>query len=296
MTTEREIDAGLATELIAAQFPDWAGLPIEPVVPGGHDNRTFRLGDGLSIRLPSADWYVAGERKEHAWLARLAPQLPLPIPEVVGVGEPSGLFARPWSVRRWLAGDTAARERIGDLRTFARDLAAFQRALAAADATGGPAAGEQSFHRGGDPAVYDAETRRSIDALADELDVAAATAVWERALDSAWDRAPVWFHGDISWGNLLVTRGRLSAVIDFGTSGVGDPASDLAIAWTLFDGDARRIYRDAVELDDDTWHRARGWTLWKQLITLVGSRESAPAVADESRRVLRDLLAEAQSA
>ncbi|WP_353648821.1 aminoglycoside phosphotransferase family protein [Nakamurella sp. A5-74] len=190
----------------------------------GHDNRTFRLGSELTIRLPTDDGYVAGELKEQAWLAQLAPQLPLPIPEVVGQGVPAPEFLRPWSVRRWIAGETPTLARIDDFARFAGDLAAFLTALRGAGTTGAPAAGVQSFHRGAHPRAYDDETRSTIQHLRDEIDVPRVTAVWERALDSEWPGAPVWFHGDVARGNLLVAGGRLGGVIDFGTSGVGDPA------------------------------------------------------------------------
>lgn len=288
-----EIDTALAVALVAEQFPRWAHLPVEPVVPGGHDNRTFRLGDELTIRLPTADGYVPGELKEHEWLPRLAPVLPLPIPEVVAEGAPSALFPRPWSVRRWIEGDTATPSRIEDPVGFARDLAAFLLALERADAVGGPAAGAQSFHRGADLVVYDPETRRAIETLADELGserARAATAVWDAALESRWPHPPVWFHGDIAPGNLLVRDGRLAAVIDFGTSGVGDPACDLAIAWTTLRGEARETYLDALGRDEATVARGRGWALWKALITVVEHGAGGNAQAVEARATLDELL------
>ena len=289
------IDAALAASLVAEQFPRWADLPVVPVVPGGHDNRTFRLGDELTVRLPSADGYVAGELKEHEWLGRLAPALSLPIPVVEGAGMPSATFPRPWSVRRWIPGETADPARIRDPERFAEDLAGFLVELRSADATGGPAAGDQSFHRGADPAHYDDQAREGIAAVSGEYDSRVLTAMWERALASHWPHPPVWFHGDVASGNLLVDEhGDLSAVIDFGTSGVGDPACDTVIGWTLFRGSARYRFRDALGLDDDTWDRGRGWALWKAVITIMWHRESQPALADEARVVIDQLLEDVQ--
>jgi aminoglycoside phosphotransferase (APT) family kinase protein len=68
MALMTEIDAALVKQLICAQFPEWAELPIAPVENGGWDNRTFRLGDSMSVRLPSGLAYVAQVEKEHRWL------------------------------------------------------------------------------------------------------------------------------------------------------------------------------------------------------------------------------------
>ena len=290
-TPPAAIDAELAASLVAEQFPQWAGLPVVAVVPGGHDNRTFRLGAELTLRLPSADGYVAGELKEHAWLGHLAPALSLPIPVVEGVGMPSATFPRPWSVRRWIPGETAEPARIRDLERFAGDLAAFLVELRSADAAGGPAAGDQSFHRGADLAYYNDQAREGIEAVRDDYDPVVLSAIWDRALASRWQHPPVWFHGDVASGNLLVDeRGDLSAVIDFGTSGVGDPACDTVVGWTLFRGRSRERFSDALGLDADTWDRGRGWALWKAVITILWHRESQPALAAEAGVVIDQLL------
>lgn len=281
----------VAARLVAEQFPQWSHLPVELVRPGGHDNRTFRLGETMTVRLPTDEGYVPGELKEHEWLGRLAPVLPLPIPEVIGRGRPDASFRRPWSIRRWIPGETASPDRIADFDAFARDLAAFVVALQGAETDGAPAAGPQSFFRGAHPSAYDDDVRRSLEVLQDDLDVALVEATWDRALDSEWTRDPVWFHGDIAAGNLLVADGRLAAVIDFGTSGVGDPACDAVVAWTLLPADVRSVYREAAGFDDDTWERGRGWALWKALILLAEHRESNPALADDVRMVVGHVLA-----
>jgi aminoglycoside phosphotransferase (APT) family kinase protein len=280
----------LAAGLIAEQFPAWADLRVELVVPGGHDNRTFRLGPELTIRLPTDDGYIPGERKEHEWLPRLAPSLPLQIPEIVAIGEPTEVFARPWSVRRWIPGETASASRIADMSAFARGLGEFLAEFRTVDSTGAPAAGAHSFYRGTHPRAYDGDVRTSIDRLRHELDVDRVTAVWEDALSSEWTGPPVWFHGDVAVGNILVVDGRLEAVIDFGTCGVGDPACDTIIAWTFLPTDAAHAFRDALSVDDDTWRRGRGWALWKALITIAEYRATDTARADDARRVLERVL------
>jgi len=286
------IDAELVRRLVADQFPQWASLPVIPVEYDGWDNRTFHLGDSMSVRLPSAAGYAAQVAKENRWLPYLAPQLPLPIPSPLARGLPGEGYPFDWSVLRWLSGQTAAVASIHDRSAFARSLADFLTALQAIDASDGPAAGAHSFFRGGALSTYDDETRRAIDILGDGIDAAAATEVWDTALASTWTADPVWFHGDVASGNLLVDDGRLAAVIDFGCSGVGDPACDLAIAWTFFDGQSREEFRAGLPLDAATWERGRGWTLWKALITVAGQFDTDPAAAGVARHVLDAVIAD----
>lgn len=289
------INAQLARRLIADQFPQWADLPVVAVTPGGWDNRTFRLGDDLSVRLPSAARYAPQVAKEHRWLPVLATQLPLPIAQPVAKGRPGAGYPWPWSVYRWVPGDVASRDRIDDLPRFAAHLGGFLRRIHAIETLGGPVAGAHSFHRGGSLSVYDEETRRSIDALTGAIDADWANRMWDTALRSGWDRSPVWVHGDIAASNLLLQQGRLSAVIDFGCMAVGDPACDLVIAWTFFGGESRSAFRAALpDLDDACWLRARGWALWKAVITLADTQTDNPAAKRAARRTLVALAADDQ--
>ncbi len=263
---EFSVDAGLVRQLIQAQFPAWSALTVQPLAESGWDNRTFKLGEDMLVRMPSGPAYAAQVEREHRWLPVLAPRLTQPIPEPLARGEPAFGFAWPWSVYRWLPGVRARPERITDLELFARDLAAFLCLLRDVPANGGPAAGAHNFFRGGSLAVYDSETRRAIDALAPRVNARAVTDVWETALASRWTAGPVWVHGDVGVDNLLVEHGRLCGVIDFGQCGIGDPACDLVPAWTLFDAASRAAFRGAVQMDSATWARGRGWALWKALI------------------------------
>ncbi|MER9743112.1 aminoglycoside phosphotransferase family protein [Mesorhizobium sp. M0187] len=285
------IDTDLVRRLIAAQFPQWRHLPVRPVAFGGWDNRTFHLGNDMTVRLPSAAPYALQVEKEHRWLPRLAPLLPLPIPVPLAMGEPGEDYPWQWSVYRWIDGETAKTAEIADSRQFAVDLAKFLIALRRIDPAGGPPAGQHNFFRGGSLSVYDNQTREALQALEGQIDTQAATAVWYAALAATWQGSPVWFHGDVAWGNLLVQNGRLSAVIDFGTSGIGDPSCDLAIAWTFFQGESREAFRAAIDVDEATWARGRGWTLWKALITVAG-HDANQAEAERSRRVIDDVLAD----
>jgi aminoglycoside phosphotransferase (APT) family kinase protein len=222
------------------------------------------------VRLPSGPGYVAAVAKEDRALPGLAAHLPVPVPEPVATGEPSTAYPHPWSVRRWLDGETLLDADGIDRARLATDLGHVLTVLRAAPTKGGPAAGWHSFYRGCHPSAYAYEVQHSLDLLGDTVDTAACEAVWAAGMSTVWTGPPVWFHGDIAPGNLLTTSGRLSALIDFGTCGVGDPACDLQIAWTYFTGDDRRRFRDAAGLDDGTWARARAWTLWKALIMISG--------------------------
>ncbi|WP_377267022.1 aminoglycoside phosphotransferase family protein [Peterkaempfera sp. SMS 1(5)a] len=286
------IDAALVQRLIATQFPQWGDLPVTPVAVDGWDNRTYRLGDRMTVRLPTAPGYVPAVDKENHWLPRLAPQLPVAVPPVLAKGVPGEGYPHPWSVRGWLPGETADRGRIDDMPRFAVQVAEFIVALQRCDTTGGPAAGQHSWYRGAPPAHYDDETRRCTAALRGRVDTGRATAVWDAALATEWCDAPVWFHGDIASGNLLVLDGGLTAVIDFGTSGVGDPACDLVIAWQLFSGESREAFRKAVGQDDGTWARARGWALWKSLLVLSECIDTDPQRAAVNRHVIAEVLAD----
>jgi aminoglycoside phosphotransferase (APT) family kinase protein len=260
------IDAELVSNLIREQFPQWSGLPIRAVKESGWDNRTFHLGAQMLVRLPSDPAYAPQIEIEQRWLPQLAPTLPLAIPTPLEQGAPTQIFLMPWSIYRWIDGERASADRIANLEEFARDLARFLVAFQSIEAKDGPPAGAQNFYRGGALSHYDAQARDAIEILGSKIDTSRAMLLWNEALSSSWNRAPVWVHGDVSCGNLLVQNGRLHAVIDFGQLAVGDPACDLAIAWTLFHGESRAAFRKALDLDDETWARARGWVLWKAMI------------------------------
>ncbi|HZC69957.1 MAG TPA: aminoglycoside phosphotransferase family protein [Jatrophihabitans sp.] len=276
------IDAGLVEQLIATQFPQWRDLPVTPVELDGWDNRTYRLGDRMTVRLPTAEWYAPAVNKEDRWLPVLAPQLPVEVPVPLAKGEPGEGYPFAWSVRRWLDGEPVSRENVADMTALAVGVAKFLLALQRIDATDGPRAGAHSFYRGSPPAHYDDEVRDALAKLAGKIDTRGAGQVWDAALAATWDGPPVWFHGDVAVGNLLVRDGRLAAVIDFGTSGVGDPACDLVLAWTFLDGESRDAFRRTVGQDAGTWARARGWALWKSLITFDGpDRAQNDKIIDE---------------
>lgn len=290
MSSEKaELDVEVVRHLVATQFPQWAQRSIRPVEVNGWDNNTFRLGDDMSVRLPSAEGYVLQVEKEQYWLPRLAALLPLPIPVPIAAGHPDASFPWPWSIYRWLDGEVATAASIANMSEFATTLAHFLTAFHQVDATDGLPPGPHNYYRGGSLTVYDQETRNAIAHLEDDIDVTTATEVWEAAVRTEWSAPPVWVHGDVSPGNLLVKDGRLSAVIDFGCLGVGDPACDLAIAWTFFSGESREAFQEGLRLDGETWARGRGWALWKTLIVLAGQCKTN-AVQTENCRAIIDAI------
>lgn len=289
------IDASLVRRLLADQFPQWSNLPVTPVEVDGWDNRTYHLGEEMTVRLPTAVGYASAVDKEHRWLPILAPSLPVAVPVPLAKGVPGAGYPFSWSIRRWLEGETATLDRIDALAAFAASVAEFILALQRIDATDGPQAGAHSFYRGTPPAHYDNETRRALAALDGHIDTGRAAAVWNTTLEATWSGPPVWFHGDIASGNLLVREGKLAAVIDFGTSGVGDPACDLVIAWTMFSGDSREAFRSVVGQDPAMWARARGWALWKALIVLAEKIDTDEEQAAVHRRVIDEVLADHKS-
>jgi aminoglycoside phosphotransferase (APT) family kinase protein len=293
LVRKADITPGLVSRLVASQFPQWGELPVRPVDVDGWDNATFRLGERMSVRLPSSPAYVEQVEKEHRWLPVLAPQLPLPIPDPLAMGEPGCGFPRPWSVYRWIEGRTAAAATVADLPEFAADLADFLAALYKVDPSGGPLPGTHNFFRGGSPGHYDAETRTALAALRGQIDTGLAAEVWEAALAARWDGRPVWFHGDAQPGNLLMdASGRLSAVIDFGTCGIGDPACDTTIAWTFLSGESQRVFRKRLPFDEATWTRGRGWAIWKAMIVLVEQLDNDPGGAELTKDVIGKIIAD----
>lgn len=292
-TDEVQVDMFLVGRLLAAQFPQLADLPIEPVRSAGTDNAIYRLGEDMALRFPRILEATARLEKELRWLPRLAPDLPLAIPLPLSKGTPAEGYPWLWSIYRWLKGENATLDRFADPRQAAIDLAQFITALQRIDPTGGPPPGEHNFGRGVPLAGRDPHVRTAIASLDTMLDADAVTAAWEVALHTpAWQGPPVWIHGDLSPGNLLVVQGHLSGVIDFGGLGVGDPACDLIAAWNLFSAETRDVFRSALQVDDATWARGRGWALSVALIALPYYLDTNPVIVVSARHTIREVLAD----
>jgi aminoglycoside phosphotransferase (APT) family kinase protein len=261
------------------------------VVSSGTDNAIFRLGERMSVRLPRYPAATAQVEKEARWLPVLAPNLPLAVPAPLAIGSPNDEYPWQWCVSPWIEGEEATIDRIADSSEAARTLAAFIAALQRCDASGGPPPGPANFSRGAPIAHRDGAVRKAIAALGDRIDGAAATAAWEAALAApVYDGPPVWLHGDLQSGNILVHEGRLAAVIDFGCLGVGDPACELMPAWTIFSGESRAVFRAATMADDAAWERGRGWALSSALIALPYYMETNPVMVRNAWHALGEVL------
>jgi aminoglycoside phosphotransferase (APT) family kinase protein len=209
------------------------------------------------------------------------------------LGEPRDGYPWSWSVAPWLLGENATIDRITDPARLATELARFIHALQHIDASNGPRSGSHNVSRGVPLAERDASTRADIASLRGVIDTDAATAVWEAAVNvPVWAGLPVWIHGDLQSGNLLAVDGQLNAVIDFGCLGVGDPGCDLMPAWNLFDRDARKVFRAAMDVDDATWARGRGWALSCGVGQLSFYMTTNPLLAGIGRFTVNEVLAE----
>jgi aminoglycoside phosphotransferase (APT) family kinase protein len=286
---EVQIDVPLVRRLLAAQFPQWARLAVELVESAGWDNTVYRLGPDLAVRLPRRRIGAGHVEREQQWLPVLGPQLPLAVPMPLGNGVPGAGYPWRWTICNWLDGELAALTPVDDAGQTAISLARFVAALQKIDPAGGPASEFRGTSLAGRDRV--ARTAATI-SQADQFDIGPVLAVWERAVAGpAWTGPPVWMHGDLHPANLLVDGGRLSAVIDFGLLGVGDPACDLMVAWTYLRAEARDAFRDALAVDDATWSRGRGWALELGLRAAAYSADN-PVLGDIGRHTIAEVMAD----
>jgi aminoglycoside phosphotransferase (APT) family kinase protein len=258
---EVDVDADLVARLLASQHPGWAGLGLCPVESAGTDHALYRLGADMVVRLPRIPSAVVKVAKEGQWLPRLAPVWSSPPDDAEDAGDRLGRFVA---------------------------------ALQGIDPAGGPPPGDHNSFRGEPLAGRDGEVREAVAALAGEIDAGSVTAVWEAALEAAaWPGPPRWLHGDLLPSNLLVRDGRLSAVIDFGCLGIGDPACDLMAAWTVLTAGGRPRFRELVGADDHAWARGRGWAVSQALIAVPYYRDTNPVLAGIGRRTIAEIVADA---
>ncbi len=283
---EVEVDDALVQSLLAAQMPDLASRPITKVEPWGTDNGIWRIGDDLVVRLPRIHWATEQIEREARWLPRLAPHLQVAVPEPIAIGEPGNGYPYRWAVHRWIPGEGAALDRVENPASFALDLAEVVRRLQAVPTHDAPSAQNRArpLHE------YDRSTRGAIDSASHLIDAVAATAVWEEALAALpHDGDPVWVHGDLE-GNCLVRDGRLCGIVDWGSACAGDPAVDIQVVWSpLFTDDSRRVFLDALDVDDSTLARSRGAAINQACAALPYYMETYPLIVERSWHKLASL-------
>lgn len=288
---EPDIDSALVRDLVAHQFPRWAGLSITPVASTGTDNAMYRVGDEMVVRLPRRPQAALMIEKEARWLPVFAPQLPLDVPVPLAKGGPAHGYPWPWAICRWLEGGDALVEEIKDLDEAAITLADFISALRRIDTNGGPSPAPDNFFRGVPLRERDERTREAIEELPATFDKESLTLAWEEALATPESQDdPSWIHGDLAAGNLLVRQHRIVGVLDWGALSVADPACDLMIAWTLLSGTSRAAFRKALETDDATWDRARGWTLSVAVIAIPYYLSTNPSIVHWATHAIQEVL------
>ncbi|MBS0236407.1 MAG: aminoglycoside phosphotransferase family protein [Proteobacteria bacterium] len=295
MTTNNQlfpITLELARKLIAAQFPQYAHLPISEVEKQGHDNRTYRLGSDMLIRMPTDEAYALKVPKEQELLPKLANHLSTTIPEPIKMGSASADYPYPFSIYKWQPGRSLNLTTLSaeEMEQLAFDVSRFLKELQAITGINGPIPGQHNWWRGDHVCVYDKGAHEQIAKLGEIINNKKALDLWNKACATKWHKPPVWIHGDFAIGNILIQNGKLSAVIDFGGTAIGDPACDLVIAWTYFTGKAREIFIQEVDMDSDTWLRSRAWALWKATFELLNIEDKDAHEVALHKRIIGEVI------
>lgn len=279
---EVDVTADLIESLLAEQHPDLAGLAVVELA-NGWDNVMFRLGDNLTVRAPRREMAARLIDHEQAVLPGFAERLPIAISAPVRAGRPSDVLGYPWSwsIGPWLPGGIVADATLVDSRLEAQRLGGFLAALhvvAPPDAPPNPYRGH--FIGANTPIFTERAEQLRSDTILD-VDVDVLLTRWSQLVDvGPWPHEPVWLHGDLHAANMLASDGAISGVIDFGDVCAGDPATDLSVAWSLFDAADREAFRDAASaapmgIDDATWQRAEAWALHFVVMYLLHSADNA---------------------
>lgn len=291
-----QVDLAAATvaALAGDQFPQWAGREARPVASPGTVNALFRLGPDVVLRFPLRPDADAERRdelaREQERVRRVADRVPVAVSRPLGLGRPGPGYEGWWAAYRWIDGATAYDSDTVEGSALARDLAGFVAALRGLDTDGE----DWNHHiRGGLLATNADGVAEALERSTALTDTAAIAELWQRCLAVPPPEVPLWIHADLMPGNLVLRNGRLAAVIDLEMLRVGDPAVDLMPAWNLFDAESRAAYRRALDVDDATWHRGRGWAIVQAIMALPYYVDTNPVMADTARRTLDALLADA---
>jgi len=283
---EIKINLKIVRGLIQDQFPELATLPVTPVNSTGTVNAIYKLGENLAIRLPRVIEWSHSIEKEWKWLSLLARQVTLKIPEPFAFGQPNDLYPVNWSIYKWIDGEVYSDELISDEREAVSDLANFVAELhsikVACDA---PKTGRLPLRE------LNEKTIVAIKEAGNLIDKDKALIAWEHACRSpVWNSHPVWIHADLLRTNLLVDSGSLKAVIDFGSTGIGDPAFDFVPAWSVFYEEGRTLFRDLLKVDTDTWGRARGYALHQAALIIPYYTKTNPQFVAQAIRTIEQVL------
>lgn len=273
------IDDATVRRLLTSQFPQWSSRPLERVPDSGTDSAIYRLGKDLGIRMPRIHWAVQQIDKEFKWLGRLARDLPTALPVPIAKGEPGSDYPYPWLIYPWIQGMSLDHAEVRDWRLLVSQIADFILELERIPPEGGP----KPRMRGGSLAKCDESARLGIRYAERMIDMAQALRVWQTAVEApAWNHDPVWIHGDLLPGNILVRDEQLAGVIDWSGASVGDPACDAMLAWALPQA-VRKQFRDALGFDDATWARARGWVVQQTAMYIPYYGASLPGAVAQAK-------------
>ncbi len=284
---EIAIDIALVKRLLTEQFSHLAEKPITVIRSTGTVNAIYRLGDEFCVRLPRLEEWAESINNEWAWLPKLAPHISLNIPKPLARGQPTNWYPCSWAIYHWIEGSPYQDDLISDERRIAYDLAKFILELRNVDMVEAPRGGRLPLLE------LDTETRSAIESLRGVIDTEAVSVAWTRSLESSpWDGKPVWIHGDLIKSNLLIQGGRPCAILDFGGVGIGDPAADVVPAWSVFSKVGRETFKEALDVNDDTWSRARGYALHQALMIIPYYPKTNPEFVAMAKRTVEEVLTE----
>jgi len=287
------VSPGMVRELVDEQFPSWRGLPVTAVESPGTVNAIFRIGGQLAARFPLRPGDAAAVRRrlesEAAAARELAGRTRFATPEPVVIGEPGAGYPLPWAVQTWLPGVTADDDDPGGSAAFAHDLAEFIGGVRAIGTGGRTFSGRG---RGGDLRSHDEWMETCLDRSGPLLDVPRLRRLWEtmRALPRG-AAGDVMSHRDLIPGNVLVSGGRLTGILDVGDLGPADPALDLVAAWHLLEDGPRQALRDDLGCDDLEWERGKAWAFQQAMGLVWYYADSNPAMSRMGRRTLERIQA-----
>lgn len=287
---ELDIQEQLVRTLLTDQCPQWARLPLESITSLATSHAVFRLGKQYLVRMPRIETAAASIDKEYKWVPQLASCLSIPISDPCFQGKPSETYPWPWLIAPWQEGHNPVFEKSTEYEVLAKDIAYFLNQLHAIPCTGQ----EPIPSRGIELTCLEAETRNAIEQLAEEENIFQAIKIWEQLLQMpGWPHKAVWVHGDLLPVNILIENNRLAAVIDFADAGLGDPACDLIIAWSLLEAPSRKILKDSLQgLDPAAWERSKAWALSIAFIILPYYQKSNPGLVAIARRMIDNVIAD----